>query len=320
MDDLLIGYALNALDPADRAAVAAHLAAHPDDAAKVDRARAALQPLEADRDGYAPPPNLAVDTIARAAHYLVENGLLRPTRADAPARATEPTEDVRPYPSSLRPRPLAEAVFPGWGWRAADVVVAGGIAFFSVGLVLSGVAKLRNENQIRACQNQLQEVHRALAGYADTHDGRLPEVGSPEVPVAGAFAAELTRAGQYTAAACPSADVVAAAGTTVTGDDAVVPTVGYSYALGYRRPDGRVTGLRLADGMADLSPVVADLPSPPALHRGGQNVLYVGGAVRFTTTTAAGINGDEIYRNDDGFVRAGLRREDAALGRPTDAP
>ena len=51
-DDTLLAYVLNHLPPADRAAVEAHLAGHPDAAAKVARARRALRPLESDRDGY----------------------------------------------------------------------------------------------------------------------------------------------------------------------------------------------------------------------------------------------------------------------------
>jgi hypothetical protein len=50
------------------------------------------------------------------------------------------------------------------------------------------------------------------------------------------------------------------------------------------------------------------------------NVLYAGGAVRFSTTVAAGVNGDDIYRNAAGLARAGLHFEDSSLGRPDDVP
>ena len=33
-----------------------------------------------------------------------------------------------------------------------------------------------------ACQNNLRELYAALTGYADTHGGRLPEVGTEQVP------------------------------------------------------------------------------------------------------------------------------------------
>ena len=41
--------------------------------------------------------------------------------------------------------------------------------------------------------------------------------------------------------------------------------------------------------------------------------------MRFATVPTVGVNGDDIYRNDAGVVRAGLRSGDATLGRaPTD--
>src|SRR5688500_16746569 len=100
-NDLLIAYALDLLDPADRAAVTTHLASHPEDAAKVDRLRLALRPLAADRDGYDPPRGLAVAAIARTAEYLVANGLAQP----------EP-EEPRPVPSTVVRRMEDEPVFP----------------------------------------------------------------------------------------------------------------------------------------------------------------------------------------------------------------
>jgi hypothetical protein len=73
-------------------------------------------------------------------------------------------------------------------------------------------------------------------------------------------------------------------------------------------------------------PIAADLPArltptgPTPAHARGQNVLYVGGAVRFAPTPAAGVNGDHIYRNQAGLPRAGLHRDDTCLGGPPDTP
>src|SRR5262249_37428581 len=100
---------------------------------------------------------------------------------------------------------------------------------------------------------------------------------------------------------------------------------------GYYGPRGQVLGLRQADipgGAADWDPVAADLPAVwpaggpgrVAPHPRGQNVLYAGGSVRFSTTPAARIDRDGIYPNDTGLVRAGLHRNDASLGRPSDYP
>ena len=55
-------------------------------------------------------------------------------------------------------------------------------------------------------------------------------------------------------------------------------------------------------------------------HGRGQNILFAGGFVQFSTKATVGPNNDDIYRNDDGRVRAGLHRFDASLGRADDMP
>src|SRR4051794_40917987 len=62
-DEDLIGYALGLLDPAERAAVEAGVAADPDAAARLDRVKRAFAPLEPDRGDDDPPPGLALRTI-----------------------------------------------------------------------------------------------------------------------------------------------------------------------------------------------------------------------------------------------------------------
>lgn len=309
-DDRLIAYALDLLDPADRAAVEAHLVADPEDAAEVDRLRHALRPLEADRDGYDPPRGLAVAAIARTAEYLVANGLVP---------AEPESEESRP---PVRRRLDSEPVFPAW-WRRADALVAAGIAFLAFGLLAAGVGRLRHDAQVAACQDGLRGLHVALTGYSDTRDGRYPEVGTRQMPVAGAFAAELARSGHLPPGqpvACPVAPP-----PEPIADPNVVPAVGYAYTLGFVGPGHRVTGLRRVDapgGASDWTAVAADLPAPrpQAPHARGQNVLYLGGMVRLAATPAAGVNGDDIYHNEAGVVRAGLHVFDASLGRPTDVP
>lgn len=314
-DDVLLDYVLNQLDPSDRAAVDAHLAARPDDLVRVARLRTALKPLDADRDGFDPPPGLAVAAVARAAEYAVAHRLITPV----PDKTVElPTPVARRAPSDLDP------VFPGWGWRRFDLLVAASIGFLAFGLVIAGVGKLRREREVLACQNQLRELHASLVGYADTHGGRYPQVGTDRVPTAGAFVAELNRAGQYPAvtASCP---VAVAEPTDDPTRDPDVTRVGYTYTLGYVGPRG-IVGVKRDDPYArtaDWVPISADLPptqSAAGPHGRGQNVLYAGGSVRYTTTTAAGWNGDDIYLNDAGLHRAGLHEFDASLGRPRDYP
>lgn len=300
-DDVLIDYALNQLGPTDRAAVEAHLAHRPDDVVRVARLRAALRPLDADRDGFDPPHGLAVATIALTAEHVVVSKVV--------LAAPEP----KAVPSSRRAPAGLDPVFPDWGWRPFDLAVAAGIGFLAVGLLFAGIGKLRHDQQVLACQNQLRELHASLDGYADTHGGHYPVVGTAAVPTAGAFVTELKRAGQY-----PGDTIACPAGTPEPVDDSGSPRVGYAYTLGYLGSNGGVLGIRKA-GASDGMPISADLPTAKP-HGRGQNVLYASGVVRYTTTTAAGLSGDEIYHNDAWLHRAGLHDRDASLGRPGDSP
>lgn len=333
-DDLLLAYALNQLDPADRAAVAARLADRPNDAARLERLRLALRPLEADRDSIDPPRGLAVAAIARTAEYVVAHGLMprRTTSVEvpccataAPAAGATPAAAATPVAvtaAALPRRPVTESLnLPSW--RHADALIAAGIAFLAFGIIVAGIGRLRHESQVVDCQNGLRGLHVALAGYSDTHDGRYPTVGTRQVPVAGEFVNELARAGQLAPGqrvGCP-----VAVPTAARPIQPVVPAVGYTYTLGFVGPGHQVTGLQRTDapaGPTDWTAVSADLPAGTAgaPHARGLNVLYLGGMVRFATNPAAGVNGDDIYHNDAGLVRAGLHIFDASLGRPNDVP
>ncbi len=179
------------------------------------------------------------------------------------------------------------------GSIAAGLLVAVGVT----GLLAAAVGKVREESRLVACRNRLRELHFALDGYALTHAERYPQVGTAALPVAGGLAAALDRAGQPATAAC------------AVGDP-------YAYTLGYRSAGGRVVGLRRGEG--DLAPLAADTRAGP--HGRGQNVMFGGGAVRYTTSPAVGVDGDDIFSNQLGEPRAGLHRADASLGGPADYP
>ena len=290
MNEQLIDYALGQLTPAVRAAVDNRLAIDPVAARKLELLKSHLAYLATDRPEEPPPAGLALSCIAYVAEYLANhpNG--------EPAPPTIPKTWANDRPNFIgRPR--------------ADILVAASIAFVFLGLLLPGIQKLRQRSQTVACQDNLRELHSALAGYSDTHEGRFPQVGSDRVPTAGAFVAELTRAGQYPMTLkphCPS--------------DGASTDVGYAYSLGYHGKLGELVGPRLPDpeGSSDLLPISADLPTNT--NHGGWNVLMAGGSVRFTKSTTLGTAGDEIFTNDDHQTRAGLHRQDVSLGRPFDRP
>ena len=335
----LIGYLLDALDPDDRVAVEARLRADPDAAVRLDQLRLALVPLEADREPDPAPAGLAVRAVARLAAHLVEHEprltgpAAEPTRpadlaallAEGPAPASAPLASPappRPLPRAPREAPETRAV---GGRLRPDLFVAGGIALFAAGLVFSAVGKLRAQHEVTACQNALRTLHTGLAGYADTHEGRYPQVGVASAPTADSFIATLAQAGQLPAdfrAACPACPAP---------DPAGAPAVGYTYTLGYRAPGGGLAGLRRPDGTPsehDLLPISADYPTaaaapaagPVCPHGWGMNVLFVGGHVRVTTSQFVGPGEDDIFRNRLGQVAAGVDRTDVVLGRPGDRP
>lgn len=322
-DEDFIGYALDLLDPAERAEVEAYLAAHPPAVARVERLRAATAPLAADRDPEPPPApaGLVVRTVGRLAEYLVSHEPRPPvgeSRAAPPDADTAPDFELPAHPPRLAPPPTdPEPHSVGVRFRS-ELFIAAGIALVAVGLVLSGVNRLRHQQMVATCQNNLQVLYRGLSGYSEIHNQQFPQVGVQGRPTAGSFVAALAEAGQLPndfALTCP-------------GD----PTIGYAYTLGYRDPAGELVGLRrTADpaGENDLIPISADYPTreacpgstgPASPHRSVMNVLYVGGNVRPTATALAGLNGDDIYRNRNGLVSAGVDRTDAVLGRAGDRP
>ena len=289
MDDRLIDYALDQLTPPERILVERQLADDPEAARKLALLQSRLAPLRAERDSEPAPAGLAFATIAAVAEYLADN----------PNGEVEPLATPRTWAND---RP----VFPNR--PRVDLIVAACLAFVFVGLLLPGIQKYRSRAQTAACQQNLHELHTALAGYSDTHAGRFPQTGSPAVPTAGSFVAELTRAGQYPATGKPFCP----------GEEPQTE-VGYAYSLGYHGRFGELVGPRSPDPEAntDLLPVSADLPAS-AVH-GGWNVLAAGGSVRFTKSPKLG-GADDIFANDAGLPKAGLHRNDVSLGRPFDMP
>ncbi len=330
MDETLLQFALGELPAEELEGVRRRLDSNPSEAAQIERIRLVLGVLEEVRaTSSQPPANLVQETIARVAGAVVAAPrpvIRRPAPPTLPMTPRRTPPEGHPVPRS---RPSGPVIF---SWRWADVTVAAGIGLLAVGITLTAIGRIRQENQLLACQKQMQELHVALTHHADASDGRFPQVGIGEVPSAGKFVIPLARTGNLSKdllAVCPAADPDDASLVEVPrGDDWKVTRVGYTYNLGYRGGDGTLLGIRRGEKNGDSTPVAADMPSreaspmdgPVSPHPRGQNVLYLDGSVRFCTSGKAGVNGDDIYRNDAGVVHAGLRPEDATLGRPGDVP
>lgn len=326
MDELLVGYALKALPPDEMAEAERLVAADPTAADNLARLRGFLTTLSADA-GHEPPEGLAVSALCAISCHIVDHKLplespCTPCTA-APAKCPSYASDFHPVLGDVHPADATFDELPPVPVRGAypvrrwfEVAVVSAIAFVTLGLVVTGMMKIRHEGQVAACKGNMQKLYQGLSGYADTHHDQFPKVGTPAAPNAGSFVDELKVACQLQPgmkATCPGDRTCAS----------------YVYTLGYLA-NGEVQGIRrrVQELSDELTPLVADLPTPGASptdgplspHGKGQNILFADGHVRFATFATVGPNGDDIYKNQNGRVRAGLHPLDASLGRATDVP
>jgi hypothetical protein len=314
MDEHLIGYLLNALDPVTHQRVAAYLRAHPAARDRLTRMEQALAPLAEDRDHPDPPPSLLYGTLARVAEYHV--------RALPDAPVPSPHQVGNPARRWLRP---------------VDGLVAAVLLVLAGGLLLSFVSKQWQNQQRLACANNLRQFWVAVSQYADHHGGTFPRV-EPEGPrsVAAVYIPVLQRDGLLAGVRiqCPASGRDGTPGVSLAelerlyrADPERFRSVarelggGYAYSLGYWEGETLCGLTRRCD---EQTPILADCVSANgqgnSLNHGqpGQNVLFVGGAVRWCVQPTVGPEGDDIYLNQAYQVLAGLNRQDAVLG-PGDA-
>ena len=316
MDENLVGYLLNSLDPDAQRQVDEYLRAQPDEAAKVERLRQSLAPLAAVPD---PPPSLVPDTLARIAEY-----------------------QCQPLPPA--PKPLPTERQPGdWRlFRRVDVLVAAAVLLLVTGLTVVWTARVRHEERKAVCADNLRQWWLALEHYSQENKNTFPRV-EADGPrgVAGIFVPYLNDAhlvNEKMSVACPATGLAQPppAYTTAQLDamyrtdpirfTGVAPTlsVGYAYSLGYLDKNQRLQTLRNDSG--DLLPLMADRPprgmaeASPNHGGRGQNVLYIGGNVRWCRDRTAGVDRDDIYLSRNGEVAAGVDRTDTVLGPSEAAP
>jgi prepilin-type processing-associated H-X9-DG protein len=335
MDENLLGYLVNALDPDTHRQVEAHLRSNPEAQHHADLLRRALRPLAADAAEEVPPPGLWVRTLGHIAHDQV-----RRRRPEGPPAAARPA--ARPLPRA--PWTPGEAGPGGSWWRRTDVLVAALVLFAVLSMGVTALPGLWQRQQIEACQNNLRLFGQALTAYSQHHDHDFPKVeAEPPRNVAGIFVPILHDAGVLRGDAtvsCPGNGNRPAPALTLTDleelsrtnqqqfRDTVRRLAGcYAYTLGYGAPDG-LHGLRDDDGGG--LPIMSDRPdwvdgllgdgNSPNHGGRGQNVLYIDGHVRFSTTRGAGVGGDDIYVNQRRKVEAGVNRLDSVLGASPATP
>lgn len=322
-----IDYLLDHLDPEERAEVELRVATDSDEAVAFERLRLTIGRLEAELDDRPPPVGLADRTLAhleRLFAHVAEPATPGYEANFDPGRVTVVADAPEPRRSLPTDRP--EYRWVGGRFRG-DLMVACGIGLIAVGMVLSFVNRARHASDVAACQQNLLTLHQGLSGYADTHGNRFPEIGTRAYPTADSFVSALAEAGHCPPGfhpRCPAGSVIPSRSLSST-------PVTYTYSLGHRGANGAVLGPHRSTGSGeenDLVPISSDYPVASAAvapdvtspHAWGHNVLYLAGHVRYATTAAVGVNGDDVYRNQLGRVGAGIDRTDSVLGSGSARP
>jgi hypothetical protein len=311
MQEYLSGYLLNALDAETERRVEQYLVDNPHARLRMEQLKRTVELLAADKE-IEPPANLRYETLARIAEYR-----------------------CRTLPQAPSPSPSQRSAGRSW-WRRADIAVAACLLLLIGGI---GVAYLyrvwSTANQV-ACQQNLSQFYVALRSYADYHDDKLPKISAqPPGNVAGIFVVMIPDTDF--SVTCPangkrhrsnlSFDEVEQMQTDHPDEfQNVARSLSgcYAYSLGYTvRVGDQDCHCGLTMDAGDNTPIMADRP-PIDGNRGdsfgnslnhngkGQNVLFLGGNVRFCTETV--VNGDDIFHNSRGFVAAGEGRDDTVLG------
>jgi hypothetical protein len=310
MDENLIGYLLNTLDPQEHAEVEAYLRAHPEASTRLELLRRSLQSLESLGDVPAPPATLVIGTLARVAEV----------RCQALPQAPQPARGQTAVASRR--------------WlRRADVLVAASLLILIGGLAAPAVASFWHDYQRTKCQNNLRVFWQALQMYGTDHNGQLPKV-EDKGPgsVAGVFVPVLHDAGLLPVDArviCSGHGGTSGPPPTMAGLQDLWNRPNrseyfrvtremagdYAYSLGHYK-DGVLCGPRLDDDgyvslLADSRPPGSASENSPNHGGSGQNVLSVGGHVRWCTHPW--IRNDNIYVNDLHEIAAGVSPRDVVL-------
>jgi hypothetical protein len=332
MEENYIGYILGSLDPETQRRVETYIDENPTAKHHVELLRRAIGPLAVDRDTIDPPDDLVLRTIARTAGHIVEDegSVNRNTGGSSVDDFIRSFVHEPPTKPEMPAYPVKASEATPISWSPRNVIASGGLTVAVLLIGVAAVMSIRQTRDVRACQNNLRTMHEGISGYCDKNGEQCPQVGadSDVREVLKTLNSHLPRNVSFT---CP------ASGNTLTSTEVngakFIPSaaaIEYSYCLGYRDEAGQLNGLKRGRD-SDHFPILSDAPErhgPQALpinHRKGQNVLFLGGNVRFCTTANVGLAGvdgraDDIFYNTLHEPRAGTNRWDSVLGRANEQP
>lgn len=333
MEENFIGYALGSLDPETTRSVEAFVAEHPEAKRQIELLRRAFAPLADDRDAIDPPADLALRTIGFVAEHIVATEGSIASESNSPVAdfirtLHQPTEKLPAGPTPVYPVQASEASPPSWSPR--NLFVTGGLTVAVLMIGVAAVMTIRQTRDVQACQNNLRAMHQSITSYCDANGNQCPQV-QPGADVRDVLARlNDGHLQQSVSFVCPGSGHVHV--TKRVDGKTFIPAaadIEYAYCMGYRDEFGHLNGL-IRGSENDNYPIMADAPerygdqAVAVNHRKGQNVLFLGGNVRFCTNVNVGpmIDGvpDDIYYNTIHQPRAGTHRWDSVLGRANEQP
>jgi hypothetical protein len=316
----LLGSLLGVLEEDEQAALDERLETDPECCKELALMRRRLDAIAPFRVDYDPPAGLAERTCLYVAAHIP---------SPAPARTSKRlSPEVAPH---------------SWIGRMTklDMTMATTVVVAAILLIIPAIQHSRFASRRLACQENLTNLHKALAHYSEANSGYFPKIPTQgNLATAGIYAPVLLQNNLITDVSqvvCPDSRLAAQRNSLhiptykeleLTPPAQIVdlrPTLGgsYGYNLGYTR-DGvyQSTRNQYRNNFAIMSDAPSDRPDHMSENHGGsgQNVLFEGGSVKFLTASKTDGSGDDIFINDAGQVAAGLQQNDSVIGSSQTAP
>ena len=310
--DQILRYAMNIHESAEVAEIKRRLLSDPEAQAHLEVMRKSLNLLNEDRASDPPSFNLAKKTILRIKGAKTQTIQLK--------QKNQSLYQTGNYRNSI---------------RRFDLLVAAGLLIIISGVLAPWLHQTRTQAEKLACANNMREFHKSFQHYASLQpDGKFPFVEPNGArSFAGVYIPTLRQhglLGDYHSVSCPANQRKLPTETNLEqlasmyqnksnpGYQRLTRDSGgdYAYSLGYNN-QGSLAGL--SNKSPDDSPILADKNNPAtstmAYNHGGSgnNVLYVGGHVRWLPTRKQNSIGDDIFLNEDHKILAGKHFQDHVL-------